>query len=148
MAEPPIATPGRLHSLPTWQLAQANARAHALLSAALGELGSRGHHYRLLAALKEIGPTSQARIGRAVALDRSDVALGLDGLERRGLVGREPDPLDRRRNQVVLTSAGERFLSELDTVMQRVQEQFLAPLTATERATLVELLQRLAGTGR
>lgn len=144
MVEPTGGTPGRLRSLPTWQLAQANARAHALLSEALARSGSRGHHYRLLAALQESGPTSQADVGRAVALDRSDVALGLADLEGRGLVRRDPDLRDRRRNRVTVTPAGTQFLHELDAVMQEVQEAFLVRLSTADRAALSRILALLS----
>jgi DNA-binding MarR family transcriptional regulator len=144
MSEPLTSTPHRLEALPTWQLSQASVRAHALLSAALAEVDARGHHYRLLAALDEIGPASQAVLGRATSLDRSDVAVGLAELERRELVERRPDPGDRRRNSVGLTRRGMRLLRDLDAVMLSVQEEFLAPLSPRERTTLVGLLQRLA----
>ncbi len=143
MSETMALTPRRLQTLPTWQLSQANVRAHALLSGALGRADARGHHYRLLAALEEIGPASQAILGRATALDRSDVAVGLAELERRELIERRPDPGDRRRKSVGLTRRGRRLLGDLDAAMQWVQEEFLAPLSPRERTTLVGLLERL-----
>ena len=143
MAEPARTTPRRLRTRPTWLLAQANTRAHGLLAGALAASGTRGHHYRLLAALEEFGPASQIEVGRRVALDRSDVTLGLDELERRGLVRREPAPGDRRRKRVLLTPAGRRLLLGLDVVVQQVQDEFLEPLTRQERETLCTLLQRL-----
>jgi DNA-binding MarR family transcriptional regulator len=98
---------------------------------------------RVLAALDEHGPSSQARLGRAVGLDRSDVALAVEELHARGAVRRATDPDDRRRRIVELTPAGRALLGTLDAVLDAVQRQLLAPLTEAERDTLVALLGRL-----
>jgi hypothetical protein len=45
---------------PTWLINRLYLRAHRLLADAFAQAGSRGHHFRLLAALKQHGPTSQA----------------------------------------------------------------------------------------
>jgi DNA-binding MarR family transcriptional regulator len=143
VAESEDLTPTRLRGLPTWLLSQASARAHRLLYDALAAANSRGHHYRLLAALDHIGPASQADLGRSLGLDRSDVAVGLAELEARGLVRRAADPGDRRRKRVVLTTTGRHALRSLDEAVRRAQQQVLQPLTTAERATLIALLERL-----
>lgn len=139
-----MTAPQRMSDRPTWLLSRAHARAHALLSASFAAEGVRGYHFRLLAALEELGPASQAELGRATGVDRSDVVGTLDDLVARGLARRTPDPADRRRNVVTLTAKGGRTLDRLDGVLGRVQEDVLAPLTAAERATLVRLLRKLA----
>ncbi|MGV2901397.1 MarR family winged helix-turn-helix transcriptional regulator, partial [Microbacterium sp. AGC62] len=78
--------------------------------------------------------------------DRSDVSVALDALEAGGLLARAPHPSDRRRNLVTLTASGRTELARLDTVVDRVQEQFLAPLADEERAVFLDLLRRV-GTG-
>lgn len=143
MPESQDLSPTRLRRLPTWLLSQASARAHRLLSDSLTAQDSRGHHYRLLAALDDIGPASQADLGRIVGLDRSDVAVALAELERRDLVRRAADPGDRRRKRVVLTTTGRRVLQSLDEAVRQAQDQVLQPLNPAERATLIALLERL-----
>jgi DNA-binding MarR family transcriptional regulator len=143
MAESQDLTPTRLRRRPTWLLSQASARAHGLLSDALAAADSRGHHYRLLAALDDAGPASQADLGRVSGLDRSDVAVGLAELERRDLVRRNADPGDRRRKRVAMTTTGRRVLRSLDEAVRQAQDQVLQPLSAAERTTLVTLLERL-----
>src|SRR6187200_955239 len=71
----PGRTPDRLRLRPTWLLGQAAARASALLAAGFAQHGEglRGYHYRLLAALDQSGPSSQADLGRDTGIDRSDV---------------------------------------------------------------------------
>lgn len=135
----------RVEKLPSWLLSQANARGHRLLADALGAYGFRGYHVRLLAALEQHGPLSQAELGRSTGIDRSDVVATLDELATWGLARRDPDPTDRRRNVVAITSTGSDRLVEMDEVLRNVQDELLAPLSPSERATFVPLLAKLAG---
>jgi MarR family transcriptional regulator, lower aerobic nicotinate degradation pathway regulator len=137
------AMPARLAEKPTWLISQASMRSHRLLTERLTAAGSRGYHYRLLAALQEFGPASQARLGRRTAMDRSDVVAAVNELADRGLVERAPDPADRRRNVITITRAGAAHLYRLDGLLADVQDELLAPLTPAERAQLIQLLARV-----
>jgi DNA-binding MarR family transcriptional regulator len=99
----------------------------------------------MLAALEDLGPASQATVGRWAEMDRSDVVAALNELEDDGLVERAPDPDDRRLKIVTITAAGKRRLKKLDEVVDSVQDELLAPLSAAERAELIRLLSRVAG---
>lgn len=138
------ARPASVRPSPAWLLGRASLRAHTLLQEAFAREGARPYHYRLLATLEEAGPASQADLGRATGLDRSDVTGALDALGRAGFTAREADPGDRRRNVVRLTEAGRQELLRLDDVLTDVQERVLEPLTEPERGTLMALLARLA----
>lgn len=134
----------RLEHRATWWVSRAHLRSHALLQELFADVGARAYHYRLLAAVEEAGPISQADLGRATELDRSDVSVALVVLEEGGFVARAPHPSDRRRNLVSLTAAGRAELARLDVVVDQAQEQFLAPLTADERAVFLDLTRRVA----
>jgi len=135
--------PTRLTRLPTWLISETSRHGHRLLASALATEGSRGYDYRLLAALREFGPASQARLGRRTGLDRSDVALTTGDLGQRGLVERSPDPADGRRNIISITPAGAAHLERLDALLAGVQDELLAPLSPDERQQLARLLTRL-----
>jgi MarR family transcriptional regulator, lower aerobic nicotinate degradation pathway regulator len=137
------AMPSRLQRMPSWLLSQTSAHAHRLLSEELAAVDSIGYHYRLLAALDEFGPASQATLGRRTGIDRSDVVAALNDLARRGLVERSPDPADRRRNIITITPAGTERLRLLDGVLAGVQDKLLTPLSPTEREQLTRLLARI-----
>jgi DNA-binding MarR family transcriptional regulator len=137
------AAPSRLQKQPTWLISQTSIRAHRLLADALATMDARGYHYRLLAALAEFGPASQAALGRRTDMDRSDVAAALVELADGRFVKRSADPLDRRRNVITITPAGTRKLLRLDEVVAEVQDTLLAPLSPLERRTLVRILTRL-----
>jgi DNA-binding MarR family transcriptional regulator len=134
----------RVATRPTWLLSRANARSQRLLAEAFAAEGVRGYHFRLLAAIEEHSPTSQANLSRQTGLDRSDVVATLNDLVDGGLARRAPDPDDRRRNLVTITSDGRARLDHLDAVLDQVQKDFLAPLTATEQNTLTRILSKLA----
>jgi MarR family transcriptional regulator, lower aerobic nicotinate degradation pathway regulator len=138
-------TPARVKDRPTWLISRAYARSSGLLNAGFEAHGSglRGYHYRLLAALDEWGPASQADLGRSTGIDRSDVTAALAELESRNLIERTVDPENKRRNVVTIIPAGVEQLHELDTVVDAVQDELLAPLTATQRHQFITLMSRL-----
>ncbi len=129
--------------MPSWLLGQAAMHAHRLVVERLAAAGARGYHYRLLAALEEFGPASQATLGRRTGIDRSYVVEAVNELANGGLVERARDPDDRRRNVVTITPAGVRQLRRLDEVLAGIQDELFAPLSAEERAQLARLLARV-----
>ena len=145
MPHQPSRTPTRVKDRPTWLISRAYARSSGLLNAGFEAHGSglRGYHYRLLAALEEWGPASQADLGRSTGIDRSDVTAALAELEPRNLIERTVDPEHKRRNIVTLTPEGREQLRGLDTVLDAIQDELLAPLTATQRRQFITLMSRL-----
>ena len=142
---PPSRTPARVKDRPTWLISRTFARSSGLLAAGFESHGRglRSYHYRLLAALEEWGPGSQAELGRGTGIDRSDVTAALTELESRGLVERSVDPGHKRRNIVTITPAGVAQLLELDEVIDDIQQQVLEPLTAAQRRQFIALMVKL-----
>jgi MarR family transcriptional regulator, lower aerobic nicotinate degradation pathway regulator len=138
-------TPDRVKERPTWLISRAYARSSALLAAGFEARGDglRGYHYRLLAALEQWGPASQADLGRDTGIDRSDVTAALTELESRRLVQRTVDPDHKRRNIVTLTPAGAETLHRLDAILDEIQDAVLAPLSTAQRRQFVNLLARI-----
>ena len=137
-------TSPRLANLATWQLSQASARSHRVLHARLAQTGASGYDYRILAVLGDLGPVSQADLGRAAVLDRRDVTHTVRDLQARELVTRRPDPRDSRQILVELTPAGASMLGQLDLVLDEVQTEVFATLTVDQHRTLLHLLQLLS----
>ncbi|WP_377273452.1 MarR family winged helix-turn-helix transcriptional regulator [Peterkaempfera sp. SMS 1(5)a] len=138
-------TPTRLQDRATWLVSRAHARSSGLLNAGFEAHGDglRSYHYRLLAALEEWGPASQAELGRNTGIDRSDVTAALTELETRGLVVRSIDPAHKRRKIVTITEQGVARLLDLDKVIDGIQGEFLSPLTAAQRRQLLSLMALL-----
>ena len=137
------AKPAVLTQKPSWLVSEVSRVAHRLLTGKLATAGSRGYHYRLLAALREFGPASQAKLGRRTGMDRSDVVAAVNELVGRGLADRSPDPADGRRNIITITPAGTAHLRRLEELLDDVQNELLAPLSPAERQQLIHLLTRV-----
>lgn len=135
--------PSRLRALPSWLVNQTAVPATSLVSTALASADARRNHYKVLAALDEYGPASQATLSRRGGIDRSDMVAAINELADRGFVERAPDPTDRRRNVVTLTRKGRGRLRTLDRLVAQAQDELLAPLSPRERAQLVDLLTRV-----
>jgi DNA-binding MarR family transcriptional regulator len=119
----------------------AKDRSHAAFEGS----GLSALHYAVLALLEEDPRETQAQIADALGYDRSLIVRLLDELEERELVIRKRDPEDRRRHVVKLTPAGRSTLVDLRAIVQRLEDEFLAPLSAGEQKTLHRVLTRLAG---
>jgi DNA-binding MarR family transcriptional regulator len=143
--KPPVADApfSRLLEMPSWLITRAYAYSHRLVADGFAAADSRGYHYRLLAALEEFGPASQADLGRRTGIDRSDVVAALNELAERGFIQRSPDPDDGRRNVITITPAGTKQLRRLEKVLAGIQEKLLAPLSAADRTKFIRLLTRL-----
>lgn len=139
------ATPALLRNKPSWLISQISAHAHRLLTGRLATAGARGYHFRLLAALEEFGPASQASLGRHTQLDRSDVTAAVSELAAQELVRRATDHTDRRRNIITITDTGRAQLRRLNALLAEVQDELLAPLSPGERQSLASTLTRVLG---
>jgi len=106
--------------------------------------GFSPYQYSVLALLDEGPRTTQAAIADALQFDPSQLVALLDGLEEHELIERKRDPHDRRRQMVSLTPAGKRQLASFRKMVQRIEDEFLAPLDEAERAELHDLLLRVA----
>jgi DNA-binding MarR family transcriptional regulator len=138
-----IKTPDRLRRRASRLLSQTSAQSDRLITEGLAQADARKWHYAVLASLQEYGPGSQATLSRRTGIYRSDMVGVLNELAERGLIERTPDPGDRRRNVITITAQGRRHLRRLDTILDDLHEELLAPLLPAERDQFVQLLTRL-----
>jgi len=136
-------TPDRLRRRSSRLLSQLTARSDRLINDGLAQVDARKWHYAVLASLQEYGPGSQAELSGRSGIYRSDMVGVLNELAERDLVERAPDPDDRRRNVITISARGRRHLRRLDTVLDDLHDELLAPLSPAERDQLVRLLTRL-----
>ncbi|REE99600.1 MarR family transcriptional regulator [Thermomonospora umbrina] len=87
-------------------------------------------------------PAPMRRLAEVLACDASNITGIVDGLERRGLVHREPDPGDRRVKLVVLTEEGERRRQALLSHVSEASAQVFT-LPETDQRALRDLLARV-----
>jgi MarR family transcriptional regulator, lower aerobic nicotinate degradation pathway regulator len=138
-------TPKRLRALPSRLLNLAAGYAQRAVGERLATLDSRKWHYATLAALEEFGPDSQSGLSDRTGIYRSDMVSTVNDLTARGLVVRAPDAADRRRNAITLTDEGRRHLERLDGLIADAEAEFLAPLSAGDRAELIRILKLIVG---
>ena len=67
----------------------------------------------------------------------------VEALERDGLVDSAPDPSDARARLISITPAGQEVLVDILKVREEASDELFGSLGATDRATLLGLLERL-----
>ncbi|TDD39739.1 MarR family transcriptional regulator [Actinomadura sp. KC06] len=140
MSPAPEPAPARLRAIPSRLLAGAAIAADRLVSERLAAEGARKWHFAVLAALAEAGAASQAELSRRTGIYRSDMVAVLNELADTEYIRRDPDPADRRRNVITLTSEGHHRLECLDALVTDAQRELLAPLSASQKDELTRLL--------
>ena len=110
------------------------------------EAGLHPYHHAILAVLDEGSRETQGQIAEALGYDKGQLVGLLDELEREGLVERQRDPEDRRRQIVQMTPAGKKTLEKLRKLSARLEDEFFASLGEKERTQLHAALLSLAST--
>jgi MarR family 2-MHQ and catechol resistance regulon transcriptional repressor len=99
--------------------------------------------FGVLEALLHKGPLPVNDLGKKVLLTSGAMTAAVDRLERRGLVERVNDAMDRRKRVIRLTVAGTRLIRERFARHEKDLERAVSCLTAAERRQLVPLLRKL-----
>ena len=87
-------------------------------------------------------PMTLREIAHAVEVDPSAATVGVDRLERRGLVERKAHPEDNRRKLVHLTPAGRRAAATAERILSEPPPE-LAALAADDAADLIRIFATL-----
>lgn len=122
-------------------LKHAQLRLAQLTASALAPFGISGRECGVLTAIDEYAPLSQQEVAHRMEVDRTTMVALIDDLERKGLVLRRQDSLDRRKNVVALTDVGRRTLRQATKAAEAAEEAFLGPLSDDESASLKEILR-------
>jgi DNA-binding MarR family transcriptional regulator len=92
---------------------------------------------------RDAAPTQQA-LAAAIHYDKTRLIGLLDGLERRGLVSRAPDPGDRRARIVRITRSGRARFAAAQRDVRRMEQEALGELADELRDALALVAARLA----
>ncbi|HGL6329497.1 MarR family winged helix-turn-helix transcriptional regulator [Citrobacter amalonaticus] len=99
--------------------------------------------YAVMRAIAECPGIEQVNLMEAAVSTKATLAEMLSRMEKRGLVRRENDPLDKRRRFVYLTPEGEALLKVSMPLGNRVDEEFLGRLNDEERAQFALLIKKM-----
>src|SRR6059058_893815 len=106
--------------------------------------GLHPYHHAILLVLDEGSRETQGAIADALGYDKGQLVGLLDELEEAGLVSRQRDQADRRRQIVQMTPGGLKMLDKLRKLSGRVEDDFLAALSDKEQVQFHTLLLKLA----
>jgi DNA-binding MarR family transcriptional regulator len=129
---------------PAFLLSQIGSHAARKFADRIAKLRLTPAHSGILHILAATpGLTQQALAGILGMVPSRLVAL-LDELDALGLTERRRSEDDRRRHALALTDKGRKMLAAIGEISREHQAALLCALTAEERATLRDLLQRVA----
>ena len=97
----------------------------------------------LLGYVAEFGETTQTRLADRLGIGRAAIGSVVDTLERRGLVGRHPDPDDRRVWRVGITDDGREMVERIDAVDRQLRGELRYGIGREERQALAWVMTRL-----
>jgi DNA-binding MarR family transcriptional regulator len=119
-------------------------RMHRLLDRRMAECGASFAKLKFLMYLEKEGPSRATDIADLLGLAPRTVTEALDGLERDGLVRRDPDPGDRRAKRVSVTADGKDAIAATEPVRRLLVDRIFGVLSASDCAALDRILTRLS----
>lgn len=105
----------------------------------VAKFGLNQQQHAILSCLAEFGPAAQKDVAGRLGLDSGDIVAFLDSLQAAGLITRERDPVDRRRQILTITDAGRVILTEADEKLSDEAAGVLGVLTDRQRHQLYDL---------
>ena len=138
-------TEAGLHGILGYQLAQATIATTRVFMERVGEpFDLRPVEFTILTLVHENPGVAARQLADALAVTPPNITMWIDKLERRGLIERERSTTDRRAQHIRATAEGAKLTRQAVQRLVEGEEATLVPLSAAERAMLVELLHKVA----
>lgn len=102
--------------------------------------------WRVMAVLAETPRLSATEVAERTAMDKAAVSRAVKSLTDRGYLKRHASQTDGRFAHLTLTAKGRKVYDEVIPVALDYEKKLLDTLTPSERKTLDEVLEKLAGT--
>lgn len=118
-------------------------RLTRLLDRRMAREGASLARTKVLLLVQKQGPVRATDIAEMFSLAPRTVTDTLDGMERQGLIRREPDAKDRRVKRIHLTDAGRDALAATEPMRRELVGQIIGALSAPEQAEFSRLLDKL-----
>ena len=96
--------------------------------------------YTALTLIRDNPGLRQSQLADALAIERPNLVVIIDELERRELISRTPVLTDRRANALQVTLAGRRLCDKATTALQLHEQSFLDSLDQDAKETMLQVL--------
>lgn len=147
LAEGPDLMFQELDGLLGYQMRRAQGAMHRDYMATLTGLDLTQKQAATLWLIQANAGVSQAEVAAALGMDRATMMALTDRLEDRGFVIRKRSSVDRRRQDLYLTPAGQSILKKCKARIAEHDERFRALFTPAELEVLLEALKRFQKLG-
>ncbi len=124
-------------------LSKANQRVYREFKRRLHPTGLTPVHLLVLCALLEEEGCSAGELGKRLMLDGATLSGVLERMEEAGWVVKAPAQADRRMLRLNLTPKAREAVPEIMRLMERANEESLAPFRLEERLLLKRMLRDL-----
>ncbi|WP_254439158.1 homoprotocatechuate degradation operon regulator HpaR [Ruegeria arenilitoris] len=135
--------PTTTQSLPV-SLIRAREAVMAPIRKMLQKAGITEQQWRVLRVLSENGKTDAGMLANRAALMSPSLSRIIQSMENSGLVSREADPNDRRRQHIAITASGQAIIDSHLAEASDIAAYYRDILGDDDHDTLVALLQKLA----
>jgi DNA-binding MarR family transcriptional regulator len=144
MAGPSPLDQSRLTHLVGYAASRASIELKKTFARHLGPLGLKAVEFSILVLVASNEQVNQKQLGMALDVSAPNMAITLDRLAERGWIERVRATHDRRAQLIRLTDAGRELVKRAERIAQTMEHPALKPLSAAERALLIELLMKVA----
>ena len=111
---------------------------------ALASFDIRPAQFSVLVVIEANSGLSQADLAERLGIERARLVRLLDGLEKRGLIRRQPSPLDRRSHALVLTRDGQKSLKRMKLLAAEHETNLAKRLGPDKREAVLAALREFA----
>jgi DNA-binding MarR family transcriptional regulator len=145
--ELPVLMFAELDSLLGYLLRRAQGAMHRDFMAAVADFGLTQKQAATLWLIHANPGVSQAEVASALGMDRATMMAVIDRLEDRSFVVRKRSSVDRRRQDLYLTPAGQSTLKKCKARISDHEQKVRDLFTAPELASLLEALKKFQAVG-
>jgi len=138
----------RLTHLVGYAVSRASIELKKAFARDLGPLQLKPVEFSILVLVASNAQVNQKQLGAALDISAPNMAVTLDRLVERGWVERVRSTRDRRAQHIHLTPQGRDLVRRAEKIATTMEHAPLAALSQAERALLIELLLKVAGSGK
>lgn len=118
-------------------------RSHRVIDRIMSAKGASFARAKMLMHIARQGAVRSIDLASLLGYAPRTITEAIDGLERDGLVRRDPDPDDRRAKRISLTPAGIEAVEGAEASRLSYVEEVFSALSANEREEIIRLVGKL-----